>query len=414
MTTSRRPRLSLSLLAAATSLTAAIAAPAFAQDGSNVLNEQVLNGSIFADTDLQVEEATEGLVSSTAAVGNSVAASTENQDLGFVSSQTVRGTVNANSYVQARGTSGEVFVNNTSATGNTGDASTSGGYLGTDVYQTVENTGRVNANAYSAVGATVGYASGGATAIGNSQGYAAHDGSVGARTVQENYGGATASNESVFCCITGSGTFTSTAVSNNVTSHVENGEVRNDVVQVAGGPTRALNDTYVVTGNYVTGSATATANTVSSYNTGGYAELKADQLNTGPVSAESYVALENWYGTGASIAYGVGNSADLVNISPDPVMHTSQVNDGHVSSVALFDGGSGEHVFTSATSVGNAVSGYACSTCYGVIDATNRQVNNGTVRASARTYVGGSAGYVTSTSSAIGNAASYESRTTGQ
>ena len=44
---SRRPRLSLSLLAAATSLTAAIAAPAFAQDGSNVLNEQVLNGSIF-------------------------------------------------------------------------------------------------------------------------------------------------------------------------------------------------------------------------------------------------------------------------------------------------------------------------------------------------------------------------------
>jgi hypothetical protein len=48
-----------------------------------------------------------------------------------------------------------------------------------------------------------------------------------------------------------------------------------------------------------------------------------------------------------------------------------------------------------------------------VIDATNRQVQNGSVRASARTYVAGGAGFVTSTSSAIGNSASYDSRSPG-
>jgi len=266
---------------------------------------------------------------------------------------------------------------------------------------------------YSAVTGSVDHASGSSTAIGNSHGYSALNGSVEARTTQTSTGGAQAYNQSVFCCIQGSGSFTATAVSNNVTSAVENGMAYHEVNQTAGGATRAVNSVQVVTGNNVAGAASASANLAHTSNTGDIAEIHADQYNGGHVGAESYITLDHWYGTGSSVAYGVGNSVSLVNVSPDPIMRTNQVNDGDVNTVALFDGGSGQDAFTSATSIGNSVSGYACSTCYGVIDATNRQVQNGSVRASARTYVAGGAGYVTGTATAVGNTASYESRTPG-
>jgi curli production assembly/transport component CsgG/holdfast attachment protein HfaB len=392
-------------------LSCAAATSAFAQDGTVVLNDQVQLGDVFAEQLLLVEEATEGLASATTAVGNSVSASTENLNLDFTSSQRLGAAVGAESHVQARGSAGEVFVNSTSATGNTADGAMSAAYLGSQSHQTVEAHAPVTASAYSAAGRTTVHASGAATAIGNSQGYAALNGNVEGRTVQTNHAVTDASNVAAFCCITGSGSFTSTAVSNSVSSAVENGESIHDVSQVrSGADTRAYNNVYVVTGNNVTGAAAASANTVSTYNTGAYAELRADQTNDGGVNAENYVILDNWYGTGSSIAYGVGNTISLVNVSPDPLMRTSQVNSGDIDSTAVFDGGAGEHVYTSATSVGNATSGYACSTCYGIIDATNHQTNSGAVRASARTYVAGTSGFVTGTSTAIGNSASYESR----
>lgn len=372
-------------------------------------------GDVFADQVLIVEGAEDGVASTTNAIGNTVSAATENTGLGYVSSQRLAGDVTGQSHVQVRGSAGPLFVNATSATGNTGDASTCCGTLAAEVQQTVESTAPVSALAYSAAGYTTQDVSSAAQAVGNAQSYAAYYGDVRARTQQEVYAPVVAGQRAEFCCITGSGSFAATAVANSLSSHAEMGESRHEVIQVMGGPaTRAYNNVYGVTGNNVTGMATATANTAYTYNTGGFAELNTRQRNEGAVEAESYVTLETWYGVGSSHAYGVGNTADLVNISPDPYMTTYQTNNGDVSSTAVFDGGAGEHVVASSMAVGNSTSGYACSTCYGVIDATNRQVNSGDVRASTRVYTERGAGLVIGSATAVGNSASYTSQSSGE
>lgn len=376
-----------------------------------VLNDQVQTGPVTAENEVIVAEATSGLAAGTTAVGNSIGAVAQNQNLTFQSSQVLSGSVTADAFVQTQGTSGPAHISSTSATGNTGDAAACCGYLSGDVHQRVDGHTAVHAKNVSKAGGAVEHASGSASAVGNTQGYSAVNGTVGARTVQQHYGTTNADNQAVFCCVTGSGAFAATAVANNVTSHVENGESLHEVSQtVDGHETRATNDVYVVTGNEITGVATATANNAHIYNTGGYSELVAEQTNQSLVEAEALTSIDTWYGTGSAISYGVGNSIYLANVSPDPVMRTEQLNNGDVNSYATFTGGAGEgDAYTSATAVGNAVSGYACNSCYGVIDATNHQVNNGAVRAVARTLTAGHGHAITSMASAVGNTATYES-----
>ena len=66
------------------------------------------------------------------------------------------------------------------------------------------------------------------------------------------------------------------------------------------------------------------------------------------------------------------------------------------------------------SSEGNAITGSACSTCGGVIDITSRQVNSNTITAGSTTTIGGSGRSATSTSTAVGNSATfYSSRPNG-
>lgn len=374
-----------------------------------ILNEQWQSNDVLAEQELVVDEATGGVVSATTAVGNSVTAETEHQNQEFTSEQGLSASVQASSFVQTRGTSGEVLINNTSATGNTGFSSTCCGFVTGEVKQTIDPGAVVSSHAFTAAGGPVDAVAAGSTAIGNSQGYAAVNGDVYGWTTQRHYGTTNAYNQAVLCCVPGSGSFTATAVANNVTSEVENGRSEHGIDQVADGyETRATNDVYVVTGTDIAGVATATANNAHLYNTGGYAEVASSQANTAPVTAEALTTLEHWYGTGSSIAYGVGNSLYLANVSPDPVMRTEQYNHGDITGSATFDGGYGDDAFVSSTAIGNAVSGYACNSCYGIIDSQSTQVNNGAVRSTARIHAGPSR-YVTGTSTAIGNSASYQS-----
>ena len=342
-------------------------------------------------------------------MGNSVGAETAHQNLTVTSGQSLSATTEARAYVQTRGTSGESYLNAAQATGNTGHAAACCGYLSGDVKQTVNPNSEIVAWNESRVGGSVVDAAASATALGNSWGYAAKNGAVGARTEQKHYGTTHAYNHAVLCCVTGSGQFAATAVANSVTSEVENGEAIHQIVQLVDGfETRATNDVYVVTGNMIAGAATATANTAVLGNTAGYAELHASQTNHTLVDAESQVQLDTWYGVGSTTAYGVGNTIHLSNVSPDPLMRTSQLNTGDVNAWSTFRGGYGEDVVNSATAIGNSVSGVACGECHGVIDAVNRQENNGRVRATARTYAG-HARHVVSSATAVGNSASYES-----
>ncbi len=407
------------MLTASLLLWSAAATEAFAQDPgqeqpqSLILNEQFQSADVLAEQELIVEEAVEGVAATTSAVGNSVGAEVQHQNLDFRSTQHLGGAVTADAYVQSQGTSGEAFLSSVQATGNTGHASTCCGYLPADVKQTIGAHSGAEAKSYAAAGGPVVDAASAATALGNSQTYAAVNGNVDARTVQTHNGFTNAYNQSVFCCITGSGQFASTAVSNSLVSEVEGGNGIHLVDQTMDGfETRATNEVYVVTGNMVAGAATATANTTVVGNTDGYAELDSVQINQSLVEAENQVQLDTWYGIGSASAYGVGNTVHLSSLSAEAVMRTDQLNNGDVNSYSTFRGGYGEHLVNSATSIGNSASGLACGNCDGVLDATNRQENNGAIRASARTYTGHSH-FVTGSATAVGNSASYESSRSG-
>ena len=70
----------------------------------------------------------------------------------------------------------------------------------------------------------------------------------------------------------------------------------------------------------------------------------------------------------------------------------------------------GYDLSSNATAMGNAVTGYACSSCGGVMNVTSSQSNTADVGASAGIPYGGVAGAIrsaTSTATAVGNTATF-------
>ena len=65
------------------------------------------------------------------------------------------------------------------------------------------------------------------------------------------------------------------------------------------------------------------------------------------------------------------------------------------------------------TSVGNAVTGYACSQCGGDVNVNNNQTNSGNVTATATTTINGSGRNVIAGANAVGNAATFYVTRTG-
>ena len=69
--------------------------------------------------------------------------------------------------------------------------------------------------------------------------------------------------------------------------------------------------------------------------------------------------------------------------------------------------GKGYDADVGANATGNSVTGYACSTCGGDLNANSVQVNNGNINAVANTVISGSSRHVISGANAVGNAASF-------
>ena len=85
-----------------------------------------------------------------------------------------------------------------------------------------------------------------------------------------------------------------------------------------------------------------------------------------------------------------------------------QLNDGGgVEVIAGYTGAEGYDASASATAIGNAATGYACSDCDGRITATSQQVNNVDVGATANVTVTGYARSATGVANAVGNTATY-------
>ena len=125
----------------------------------------------------------------------------------------------------------------------------------------------------------------------------------------------------------------------------------------------------------------------------------------------SSVATDFQFGTGQATALGVGNSVLAGNQGPSTELDNTQVNTGGIQAQASFTGDNGFDATSSATAMGNAAIGYACSQCGGVISINNSQVTSGGgVEADSSTTItntAGSARSATGIATAVGNSATY-------
>ncbi len=81
-----------------------------------------------------------------------------------------------------------------------------------------------------------------------------------------------------------------------------------------------------------------------------------------------------------------------------------------MEAVSSSGGATGFDLSSTSTAMGNAVTGYACSACGGVMNITSSQSNSADIGASASIPFGGNAGSARSaisTSTAAGNSATF-------
>ena len=136
------------------------------------------------------------------------------------------------------------------------------------------------------------------------------------------------------------------------------------------------------------------------------------------VSADSYVTLGgDFTGFGSAGAYGVGNQATVANVGSDTVMDVAQSNGGDVYANAALAGDGGGMALASSAAYGNSISGSVCTSCdaSGAVPglyASSNQTNDGNVYSSSVIHTTGATA-IGATSTAIGNAATYQVRPPG-
>jgi hypothetical protein len=209
--------------------------------------------------------------------------------------------------------------------------------------------------------------------------------------------------------VPGDGTFSSVAAGNNVSSvGIGYSTQTLDVTQSQTGDVlRATQFTNLGTSQNTVTSATATGNNLSATNELGGFAVTDRQDNESYVRAQ---AVETSYEFGGATvsAYGVGNSTLAGNAGPSLVLNNTQVNGtGGVEAFSVFQGNSGYDATSSATAMGNAVTGYACSQCNGVMNVTNSQTNAGDVGATAQLTVGGAGRSARGVATSVGNNATF-------
>ena len=154
------------------------------------------------------------------------------------------------------------------------------------------------------------------------------------------------------------------------------------------------------------GRANAAANQANLYNSGGSMVVSTDQSNAGRVRSTAVVTAYD-YGAATATAHAAGNEVVAGNNDIYLELDNTQLNSGGVEASAAFAGNTGYDAYVGADAVGNSVTGYTCSTCAGVLNATSSQVNNGDVSAVANTTVNGSGRAVVTGANAVGNSATF-------
>jgi hypothetical protein len=396
---------------------------------SVVTNNQGLQADVTSDQTLTVVDVSGPVSSVASSTGNGLLAATQNGSLDVESVQSMPGNVTGNvsavSHMFVTTAAGDI-TQLAAATGNTAEALTDGsqggGALTGNFTQSAAATWNVKSETdFQSPNAQATSASIASQAIANSLGFSVTDASSNVTTSQTN--SATVDAEGGSELNGGSGAtlgftagtvaYSTTAVANNLTG-TGMGDASQTInsTQVANGPlVQAAGFVNVGNGQTVQGDATATVNNVAVTNTQGALVVTNNQENDTHFTHAQSVATDFQFGTGQATAFGVGNSVLAGNQGPSTDLDNTQVNTGGIQAQASFTGDTGFDATSSATAMGNAAIGFACSQCGGTININNSQfTSGGGVEADSTTTVTNTTGNnrsATGIATAVGNNATY-------
>ena len=384
------------LCAAATSaLLSVLAAPAFA-DPSEVTNTQVQLGDVFSQQTLDVVTA-DSTTAVTTATGNGSLGAVENGSAHVVSSQTLSGSLTAQTRLNVSGSPGDTTALSTAATGNSGDAGVTNGALTGTFTQSVTQaplgtglTARAQIEGEFAQGGDVSEST---QAIANSQGFGLTASTSNVAITQSNSADLIADGGAIMQYVSGTAIVSAATVGNNVTAvGVDASSMTYAATQTnTGSLTQASKFTAYGTSQETVTSATASANNVNSSNEGLLLDATVSQTNSSYVRAQAEETSFE-FGSASTTAYGVGNTSLAGNYGAELHFDNNQINSGGgIESVASFSGDTG----------------YACSQCTGTMSVTNHQTNSADVGATNTLALTGGARNVTGVSTAVGNSGSF-------
>ena len=375
-----------------------------------VINDQLQLGDVISEGTLNVVDQTDDTTAVTTATGNGLSGNVVSGSLNVQSTQDMRGAALSDTRINAGSNAGLNTNSTTATTGNTVDAGISGGgILSGDYVQTTSGAGLTSHLQITGDFARTGTMDTSTQTIANSVGFGATDSQIDAAVRQTSSADIQANGGVIFQYVSDSAILAASAVANNVTS------------TTAGTVTQRLSATQSNTSSIVQASqwaawgtsqdtvtsATSTANNANLTNTGGSLDTITNQTNAAYVRAQAEETTFS-YGGATTTAYGVGNSSLSGNIGSSVAIDSTQTNGGTgIQSIANFTGDNGYDAQVSSTAIGNASSGYACSTCQTTMTVRNTQTNSVDIGASATATVNTSGRSTRATTTAIGNTGSF-------
>ena len=394
-------------VAAATSV--ATPASAQSQDGTIVLNNQLQLGDVIAGQTLNVVDASDQVTVSTSAQGNTFTGAVQNDSITLDSTQRMEGDARATTTMTFGGDTDAVVNATTQAGGNYLAVSAYDSDLSVDADQVVTD-GEISASS-TITGNDARLLQGGTvsvSAISNTVAAYGEGATVVGTISQASSATVRAANLAAAQYIPAEADFSTQALANAVTStsDLASNQTQTLVQRSTGDLIEA--GTAVSVGNAwdLAGRANAGANQAIYTNQGGSLVTTTDQSNSARVTADASVSAFD-YGAATAYARGAANEVVVGNNDIYVEIDNTQFNSGGVDVSASFSGAVGYDAYVGADAVGNSVTGYACSTCEGYLDADNTQTNAGDVRATAQTTVSTSGRSVITGANAVGNAATF-------
>lgn len=400
----------------ATAACAAAATEAQAQSQpSIVINEQTLFGDVFAGQTLNVVDATDQVTVSNAARGNSLVGAVQNDSLTVTSDQTVQGDVRAETDMALGGdTEGRV-----TATTQAGANYLAGGAydaaLAMDARQTHDGEVYARSTIDGGTARLLDGASVAVSAISNVVALGGENAGVTGAVEQTSSATMRGHNYAATQYIPAQAEFSSQAVANAVAVTTTSASHQNLGLRQTATGAWIEAGTSANAGNAwdLAGRAQAAANQASLTNQGGSLVVAAEQTSSATVVAESIVTSYD-YGAALSHAQATGNALLAGNNDIYLEIDSIQVNSGGVEARAVFSGAQGYDAYVGADAAGNSVTGYACSECSGVVNATNHQTNDGNVTATTTVNTTGGSRAVITGANAVGNSATFYVTRSGQ